>query len=453
MVSAPASAGQEDLRGFLVRVEAAGKLRRVAAAELTAIPGLMREAEKAGMTLLVERVEGCQAAGDGEAAGACLAGHASNLLVTREHLVTAFSTGGVVGRGAIAPEFTRRTARLIPPVVMEHGPVQEVVKLGEEADVRAFPLLKHSPKDVDRYVTAGVVIARDPETGIRNASINRMQLKGPRKLGIRMMAPQHLGRIYEKAERLGRPLEVAVAVGVHPLDLLAASTSVAFGLDELGLAGSLRGEPLQLVRCRTVDLEVPAGAEVVIEGEVPPREREAEGPFGDFMQYYVPVMDNHVLHVRAITHRRHPLFGAIKAGSVEDTHLLACSREAAIYQAARETGTEVTAVNLGPTILNCAIAIRKRDEDEPRRVLEKAFGCYPWLKYCVVVDHDVDVFDLADVWWAMATRSAPGPGTLRLDAPGFPRDPYRLHQSKLGIDATAPLGRWEEFERTRGRQE
>lgn len=428
--------GQEDLRGFLARVEAAGRLRRLASAELEAVPRLMREAEKAGMTLVVERVVGSGA------------GHVSNLLVTPNHLAMAYGTDEPISREMVVSEYIRRTAAPIAPVVVDEGPVQEVVVPGDEIDVGSFPLLKHSPKDIGRYITAGMVITKDPETGIRNVSINRMQLKGPRKLGIRMMPPQHLGLIYQKAEKLGRPLEVAVAVGNHPLELIAATTSVELGVDEFGLAGALRGEPLQLVRCRTIDLEVPAHAEVVIEGKVRPGEREAEGPFGDFMQYYVPVMDNHVFHVRAVTHRRNPLFAAIKAGSVEDTHLLASSREAAIYRAARATGSEVVVVHLAPTILNCAISIRKRHEVEPKLVLEAVFASYPWLKYCVIVDHDVDVFDLADVWWAMATRSTPGRGTLHLDAPGFPRDPYNLHQSKLGIDATAPLGRWEEFERT-----
>ncbi|MCL5046297.1 MAG: UbiD family decarboxylase, partial [Actinobacteria bacterium] len=341
-------------------------------AQLGTIPRLMREAEKAGTTLVIDRVIGCAAGpsiggtgGVGSGTGAeraCRAGHVSNVLVTPNHLAMAYGGDEPIIREMVVSEYVRRTATPIPPVVVAAGPVQDVVVLGDEIDVGSFPLLIHSPKDAGRYITAGMVIAKDPETGIRNVSINRMQLKGPRKLGIRMMSPQHLGQIYDQCERLGRPLEVAVVIGNHPLELIAATTSVELGVDELGLAGALRGEPLQVVRCRTVDLEVPAHAEVVIEGEVRPGEREAEGPFGDFMQYYVPVMKNHVLHVRAVTHRRDPLCAAIKAGSVEDTHLLASSREAAILQAVRGTGSEVVAVHLGPTIMNCAISIRKQHE-------------------------------------------------------------------------------------------
>ena len=423
-------------------------LRRIKKADLVDIPGLMHQAELAGNTLVVEAVTGSDVSSD----GIYRAAHVSNLLPTPEHLALAYGMEAGEARNGVAlvREYMERARERIAPVVCGEGQVQEVVLKGNEVDVSLFPLLKHSSKDVARYITAGMVIAQDPETGIRNVSINRMQLKGPNKLGIRMMPPQHLGRIQAKAEQLGQVLEVAVAIGNHPLDLLAATTSTDFGVDELGIAGALRGVPLALVRCCTVDLEVPANAEVVIEGEIRPGEREIEGPFGDLLQFYVPPMMNHVLHVRAVTHRTQPMFAAIRAGSKEDTRLLSNSREALLLERAQATGAEVVGVHLGPTILNGAIAIRKHSDDEPKAVLEAAFACYPWLKYMVIVDHDVDIYDPGDLWWAMATRSIPARGLLRVDGPGFGRDPHGLHTSKLGIDATAPLDCWDEFERTGG---
>jgi 2,5-furandicarboxylate decarboxylase 1 len=194
-------------------------------------------------------------------------------------------------------------------------------------------------------------------------------------------------------------------------------------------------------------LEVPAFSEIVLEGEVAAGVREEEGPFGDFMQYYVPVMQNHVFTVTAITHRSNPIYQTIQAGSLEDTHILALSRESEIYEAVSKAA-DVQAVCLAPTILSCMISIHKHFEGEPKNVAAAAFGAYKWLKYCVVVDHDVDVFDVNDVWWAMATRSRPGTGLFIMDnALGFPRDPFHIHQSKLGIDATAPLDQWQEFQR------
>jgi len=137
--------------------------------------------------------------------------------------------------------------------------------------------------------------------------------------------------------------------------------------------------------------------------------------------------------------------GSSMSWTLTDTHLLALSREAKVYEAVSRVA-EVQAVCLVPTILNCMISIKKRFEGEPKNVAAAAFGAYSWLKYCVVVDHDVNVFDVNDVWWAMATRSRPDTGLFLMEeALGFPRDPFHIHQSKLGIDATAPIDKWEEF--------
>jgi 4-hydroxybenzoate decarboxylase len=158
-------------------------------------------------------------------------------------------------------------------------------------------------------------------------------------------------------------------------------------------------------------------------------------------------MDNHVFEVEAMTYRQDAIYQTIQASSLEDTHLLALSREARVYEAVSKVA-EVQAVCLVPTILSCMISIKKRFEGEPKNVAAAALGAYSWLKYCVVVDHDVNVFDVNDVWWAMATRSRVDKGLLLMEeALGFPRDPFHIHQSKLGIDATAPLNQWEEFER------
>jgi UbiD family decarboxylase len=274
-----------------------------------------------------------------------------------------------------------------------------------------------------------------------------MQYKGKNKLGIRMMPPQHLGLIHEKCEKKEKDLEIAVAIGNHPFETLVAATTVAYGTDEFTLSSALRKEPLDLVKCETVDIEVPAIAEIVLEGIVLAGVREPEGPFGDLMQYYIPVMENHVFEVRAMTYRRDAIYQTIQASSLEDIHLLALSREANVYEAVSKVA-DVQAVCLVPTIMSCMISIKKKFEGEPKNVAAAAFGAYSWLKYCVVVDHDVNVFDVNDVWWAMATRSRPETALLLMKrALGFPRDPFDIHQSKLAIDATAPLNQWEEFER------
>jgi 2,5-furandicarboxylate decarboxylase 1 len=335
-------------------------------------------------------------------------------------------------------------------VLVPEAPVQAVVRRGGEIDLGQLPLPVHSEKDAGPYITAGLVIARNPVSGERNVSFNRMMLRGPGEVGIRMMPPQHLGQIYDLATAGGGPLEIAVVIGNHPAELIAGATSLPFGVDEFGLAGALRGEPLEMVKCLNVDLEVPAHAEIVLEGEVLPGVAEPEGPYGDFMQFYVPVMNNRVARFHTLTHRPEPIFQTMHAGAAEDTALLALSREALVFEAAAASGADVRAVSLQPTILAGAISLRKRFEGEPKLVLAAAFGRYRWLKVCVVVDDDVDVHDPRDVWWAIATRSRLGTGLLPVtDTSGFPRDPFGLHTNKLGIDATIPLGSWAEHERKR----
>ena len=367
----------------------------------------------------------------------------NNLFGSREALALFFETKPDL----VVNEWIERLKHTIEPEVIPSGPVKEVIKKRPDVRLDSLPIVTHCGKDAGPFITAGIIVARDPDTGIRNVSINRMQYKGKDKLGIRMMSPQHLGLIHEKYEKRGKPTEIAVAIGNHPFDILAAATSLDYGVDEFSIASSLRMEPLKLVKCETVDLEVPATAEVVLEGEVLCGVREPEGPFGDFMQNYVPRSENHVCMVKAITCRKDPIYQTIQASSLEDTHILAISREAKVYEAVSKVA-DIRAVSLVPSILGGVIAIKKRFEGEPKIVASAAFGSYPWLKYCVVVDHDVNVFDMNDVWWAMATRSRPDTGILAIqNVLGFPRDPFRIHQSKLGIDATAPLNQWEEFER------
>ncbi|MBW1666664.1 MAG: UbiD family decarboxylase [Deltaproteobacteria bacterium] len=424
---------QKDLRSCLQLLETSDLLLRVKK-EVNPrfeIPALMKKAEKQGKAILFESVKrpGFRVT--------------NNICGSRKAFALFFETSPE----KIVQEWIRRVNHPIKPEVCSSGPVKETIKKGSEVDLSELPIVTHCAKDAGPYITAGIVVAKDPETGTRNVSINRMQYKGKNKLGIRMMPPQHLGLIREKWEKKGKPLEIAVAIGSHPFDILAAATTVAYGTDEFTISSSLRKEPLQLVKCEAVDLEVPAFAEIVLEGEVLPEVWEPEGPFGDFMQYYVPVMDNNVFIVKALTHRKDPIYQTIQAGSLEDTHYLALSREARLYQAVSQVA-DIQALSLVPTILGCAISIRKRFEGEPKNVAAAAFGAYSWLKYCVVVDHDVNVFDINDVWWAMATRSRPDRGLLIMEnALGFPRDPFHIHTSKLGIDATAPLNQWEEFER------
>jgi UbiD family decarboxylase len=425
----------QDLRSFLDLAAAHGHLARLSQPvdADTQAGALLYELERHDKVGLFEHVTGR----DGRLVG--------NLLGRRDLLALAMG----VAPGDLAETFAERLQQRIPPQPIDgRAPVHEVVLQGDAADLTRLPLIVHATRDAGAYVTAGIVIAHDPRTGRRNVSINRMQLKGPRKMGIRMMPPQQLGIIQSHAEADDQPLPIAVAIGNFPLDLLAAATTLPFGDDELELAGALRGEPVPMTRGVSVDLDVPACAELVLEGYVEPGVREAEGPFGDFLQFYVPVMDNHVFRLTAVTHRADPILQAIHAGSKEDVNLLGISREAQVMASAVATGARVCGVRLLPTILGCAISIEQQYQGEARNVGMAALSSYRWLKYCIVVDHDVNVDDMDDVWWAVCTRSNPADAITVIErSGGFPRDPFGVHNSKALIDATIPLGEWAEFER------
>lgn len=428
-----------DLRTFLDRARETGGLveltRRVDPA--TEVGRLMAELEAREMAGLFTSVLGSEFA------------LLYNVLGSRALMATALG----VETADVDETFNRRSNDRIDPVPFTGAapPVHDVVLRENEADLTKLPLVTHSEHDAGPYLTASMAMAIDPETGARNVSFNRMMLVGPRETGIRMMAPQQLGLIQQKAEAANQDLPVAVVVGMHPIDCIAAATSLPFGEDELALAGALHGAPVPLTPGITVPFDVPAHAEFVIEGYVPAGVREAEGPFGEFMQYYVPEAPNHRFHVTAITHRHDAIFHTMNAASREDVNLLGISREVGVLRAARATGARVMGVRLArSSIMAATIAIEQRFAGEAKNVGMAALGAYRWLKYVVVVDADVNIDDPNDVWWAMATRSEAHRDVVTIpDAGGFPRDAAGIHRSKLIVDATAPFEQRESFVRKR----
>lgn len=335
-----------------------------------------------------------------------------------------------------------------PALVAGGAPSQECVLDGTSADLGMLPTIVHSEQDAGRYITAGMVLTRDPETGLRNVSFNRICPVEPREAAIRMMPPQQLGLIQAKAERRGEDLPIAIAVGMHPTAALGAAASPPLGHDELATVGGLRQTPVEMVPGVSVPIDVPAEAEFVIEGWVRCGVREPEGPFGDFLHYYVPQMNNHRFRVTAITHRREAVYQTMHAGSREDVQVLGVSREIDILDAIRRTGAQVSAVRLHPTILGAFVAVTPRYAGEGKSIAMAAMAAYQWLKYCVVVNPDVDVDSSDDVWWAVATRTALDRDVVVVPhAGGFPRDESGMHDARLVVDATVPLDNAEHFRR------
>ena len=425
----------KDIRGYFEFLDKQGYLDRVKdEVELSAIPAKLADQAKKGNAIIFENIAGYQAS------------LFNNVFGKREFLASVFECP----IEKVVDVFADKLEQRIPPVMVAKGPVQEIVLTGNDFDISDFPFLIHSAGDGGRYITGGVVFAKDPETGVRNCSFNRMQLKDRNKTGLRMSPTQDLEAYYRKAVALNKPLDIAVVIGSHPMCLLAAACGPARDVDELDIAGALCGEPIELVKCKTIDMEVPAYAEVVLEGQIIPGELEDEGPFGDFMEFYIQVMKNHVFHINCITMRKDPMIQVIFPGSTDDVTLLGSPREAQIKKVLNSINVDVRAINIMvcKNYLTCAISIKKQIDLEPKNALMAAFGSFKFLKNCIIVDHDVDVFNPSDIFWALSTRLRAEQGIMIVPhAAGFGRDKYGIHTTKLGIDATVPLDAWDEFER------
>lgn len=342
--------------------------------------------------------------------------------------------------------------RRLPVERVTDAPVQEIVTRGDEIDVaRDIPQVVFSEFDAGAYVTAGVLIAPHPETGVYNASWNRCQLVGGDKMRVRMMPPQHLGRYHAEAEAKGQNLPCAIVIGAPPGLMFSAASKVPYEVDELEVAGAWQGKPLRVTRCKTIPVDVPADAEIVIEGEVIAGIREDEGPFGEFTDGYVPVMKNHVFRVTAITRRRDAIYHAILAGGTEDLNLVGVPIQTEIYKKVSAFVPRIKDIATPGYVFGCVISIEKQNEDQPKNALLAALGGYSWTKVVVVVDEDVDPFNAADVLWAIQTRSTPETGVYVVPrVPSYTREDVRdVHRGKVGIDATVPVHLKKLFERRR----
>lgn len=428
----------DSFREVLSWLEARGDLARVRREvdprfELTAVMRRMQKGPNRG--LLFERVRGSDVPVATNVFGFRRAVAASVGLQEADLLKTL-----VAGEG-----------RRLPVERVSSGPVHEVVTTGDIDIARDIPQVVFSELDAGAYLTAGVLLARHPETGVYNASWNRAQLVGGDHMRVRMMPPQHLGRYHAEAESRGQSLPVAIVVGAPPGLMLSGASKVPYEADELEVAGAWQGKPLRVVPCASIPLEVPAEAEMVIEGEVLPNVREEEGPFGEFTDGYVPVMRNHVFRVSAITRRRDAVYHAILAGGTEDLNLVGVPVQVEVFKKVSSFVPQIVDVATPGYVFGCVISIRKQNEDQPKNALLAALAAYSWIKVAVIVDEDVDPFDAADVLWAIQTRCTPETGVYVVPRiPSYTREDVRdVHRGKVGIDATVPLAMRDKFERRR----
>jgi 2,5-furandicarboxylate decarboxylase 1 len=338
------------------------------------------------------------------------------------------------------------------------APCQQVVH--RERDVReVLPVPTHSEHDNGPYITAGLVIARNPKTGVQNVSINRIQVHSKDRMAI-LMLPRHLWAFYKAAEARSEALEVAVVIGIDPLTLLASQAIAPIDCDELEIAGALHGAPLKVAKCLTNEVRVPADSEIVIEGRILAGIKEPEGPFGEFPKYYSAREHREVIQVDAVTHRRDPIYHTIVPAEMEHLLLGSIPREATLLAHLQRSFPNVLDVHLaigGVGRYHLYIKISKTHEGQPKNVICAAFGAHYDIKQVIVVDDDVQVHDPQQVEWAVATRFQadrdlvviPGAQGSVLDpsttvgqhfTDGTPPAPHLQGLSaKMGLDATRPV--------------
>jgi UbiD family decarboxylase len=326
----------------------------------------------------------------------------------------------------------------LPPTAAEY----------DEVSLDDLPHITFAEKDAGPYITAGVITARNPDTGIVNLSYHRMQIISNIELRCRLSTSGDLYRMHQSAEKRGQPLRAVVAIGLPPAVMLAAGATIGPTTSEYDLAARIAGGRFPL---RTLDGDIPVvdSAEFLIEGEILPNERRSEGPFGEWMDYYVQPMDNHVFAVNRVLARKDAIFYAISAGSGEELAMTAVPIAGSIYNSVRTWVPQVTDVSCFPLLQFCAIQIGPHSEGQPNRALLAAFGAeMNRVLYGVVVDDDVDIHNWHDVMWAMATRCRPDRDVFTVPGvPSFARDPHKIHWGRLGIDATKPISYPADFER------
>lgn len=328
----------------------------------------------------------------------------------------------------------------------------EIYPNNEEANLNKLPILKHYPKDKGKYITAGIVIAKDPETGQTNASIHRMLVHNDKQLGIRIV-PRQLYTYYKKAEEQQKPLEIAIAIGLNPSTLLASTTSIPITENELEVANTFQKGKLTLVKCESVDIEAPE-CEILLEGRIEPNERKSEGPFVDLTDTYDKIRDEPVINLTKMHYKDNPYYHAILPAGNEHKLLQGLPQEPRIYNSVKNTLPTVQNVVLtegGCCWLHAVVSIKKQTEGDAKNVMMAALSAHPSLKHCVIVDEDINIFDPTDVEYAIATRVKGDDDIIIIPkARGSSLDPVAQIDgttTKIGVDATKSFHNLEDYER------
>ena len=431
---------RQSMRGFLAMVERQypDQLVRIAAPvkrELD-ITATVFELERAGRSPVVifENVEGFYMP------------VVTNIAGNRRLIAAALG----VEPSALAATFRERCQDYRPVERVASAPWQDQVIEGDAVDLTRLPIPTHFAVDAGPYITAGQICARDLQTGGDTTGFHRLMLKGRNRLGVSLHSRRRMYEYHRRAEARGEPLPAVVTLGIHPIHYMG---SMAYhyppDVRKYEVIGALFGEPYRVARCGTAELEVPEGAEIVIEGKILSEVREPEGPFSEFTGYASYRSTQNVFVAERIQMRRDALFHSIASGTAADHILISCiAREGEILNSLRRNLPNVISVHV-PTItcgaLMAIIQMKKTAEGQPQQAIMAALGTETYCKIVVVVDEDVDIFNLADVMWAVATRVRADRDLVFVHrAMGAildpTSDPVDNTLTKVGVDATKPGG-------------
>lgn len=350
---------------------------------------------------------------------------------------------GIIKKLQMIPKLSKLTN--IFPDHVKRGCCQDVVLTGDQVDLSILPVLTTWPGDAGPFITLPVVYTKNPETGVRNAGMYRMQVYDKNTTGMHWHRHKGGAYHYHLAEKLGKRLEVAVAIGPDPAVTYAATAPIPDEIDEMLFAGFLRNQPVELVKCKTVDLEVPATSQFVLEGYVDPKERRREGPFGDHTGYYSLADDYPVFHVTAITHRNDAIYPATLVGPppMEDC-FMGKATERLFLPLIKKQLPEVVDMNLpleGVFHNLCFVSIDKRYPGQARKVMYALWGMGQMMftKIIVVVDKNINVQNVSEVLWRIGNNVDPRRDVAILEGPLDALDhasPLAFYGGKMGIDAT-----------------
>ncbi|MBI2831919.1 MAG: UbiD family decarboxylase [Chloroflexi bacterium] len=392
----------------------------------------------------------------------------SELVGTPERLALALGMDSSTTEKQITEEWVRRIEHPVPPRLVSTGPCKENILKGIKADLNAVfpPVIWHKGDGGPFIGVLGLQVTRDPETGVQNTGIYRQMVRSKNETGLYMPAYQHGGQHLQKWARLypGKPMPLAVVLGPEPCYLLAAGAKFHHPPGEDVYTGALRQEPLELVRCETCDIEVPATAEIILEGEVYPEEFKTDGPFGEYTGFLGGEQEFNVFHLKAITHRNNPIFQGTREGAprgkgwVESGLLWIKGEEYQLYKELKKiNGVIDVCVPLWCSGFHAVVSIRKLRAGQPFQIIQRIFGDEEFgslIKHVIVVDENIDVRNPKEVEWAVANLVQGDRDILVVPrCPGEGLDtsqPYskRFWTSKVGIDATVPTYEYQAEGRT-----